>query len=60
MQQVAAVRRQHLYDTDGKPFSLARGIRGRRRRRGCGNGRSFRSFAVWITAGVGALRGLAA
>lgn len=61
MEQVAAVRRQHLYDSDGKPFRLARGIRGRRTRRGCGNGRFSRSSAVWLTAGVGgaALRELA-
>lgn len=52
MQQVAAVRRQHLYDPDGKPFSLAGGIRGRRARRGCGNGRVLRSRPAWITASV--------
>lgn len=59
VQQVAAVRRQHLYDPDRKPFSLARRIRGRKTRSGCGNGRSLRSCPVWIVGGA-AFRGLAA
>lgn len=62
VEQVAAVRRQHLYDPDGEPFSLALGIRGRGAGRGCGKGRFGRSCAVWLAARVGgaALRGLAA
>lgn len=62
VQQVAAVRRQHLYDPDGKPFSLTRGIRGRGTRLVRENGRSLRSCPLWIAACVGgaALRGLAA
>ena len=61
VQQVAAVRRQHPDDPDGKPLSLTQGIRGTRTSRGWGDGRSLRSCPVRVTAGGGAaLRGLAA